>query len=273
MGFSESGRTLQQRLADEAGTPFLVARDPAGRAGFFADGQLAIGARQQAGPVALTVTAERGRVDRPGQRPELREPGYSLASVTADRRIGPAELSVGVSRLDEQATLLGGRFAFAPGGSTSWFADAAIRYDLGAGWETAARYRRGWTAMPGGNGLVTGGRLSTDAWAVDLTRRDAFAAGDRLAFRISQPLRVRSGGYAMEVPVSYDYADLSVGYEARLFSLAPTGREIDFEAAYGIGLLDGAAWLSANAFLRREPGHFEAMPDDIGAAARFTLRF
>jgi hypothetical protein len=88
-----------------------------------------------------------------------------------------------------------------------------------------------------------------------------------------QPLRVRSGGYAMNVPVSYDYATLGVGYEQRLFSLAPTGREIDFEAAYGVPLLAGAGWLGANAFLRREPGHIEAMPDDVGIAARFSLRF
>jgi hypothetical protein len=88
-----------------------------------------------------------------------------------------------------------------------------------------------------------------------------------------QPLRVRSGGYAMNLPVSYDYSDLSVGYALREFSLAPKGREIDFEAAYSIGVLGGAGSLGANTFLRRESGHIEAARDDLGAAIRFTLGF
>ncbi|MGZ8312832.1 MAG: peptidase S8, partial [Allosphingosinicella sp.] len=77
----------------------------------------------------------------------------------------------------------------------------------------------------------------------------------------------------LNAPVGYDYSDLSVDYERRTFSLAPTGREIDLEAAYGVDLLGGAAFVGANAFVRREPGHIQSMPNDIGAAARFSLRF
>ncbi|WP_114952917.1 S8 family peptidase [Sphingosinicella terrae] len=279
LGFSESGRTLQQRLASQSGTPFLVARDPLYRSGFHGDSGVAIGLRQDLGPVALTVTAERGRVYRPDEPvagfagAALREPGYSLAAMTADRRIGRWNLSLGLSRLGEAQTVLGGRFAFAPGGSTSYFADAVAGYRLGADWDARASYRRGWTTMPGGAGLVAGGRLSTDAWSLDLGRSHAFAAGDRLAFRVMQPLRVRGGGYLLNAPVSYDYGDLSVGYERRTFGLAPTGREIDFEAAYGVSLLGGAGYAGVNAFLRREPGHIEAMPNDLGAAMRFSLSF
>ncbi len=86
-----------------------------------------------------------------------------------------------------------------------------------------------------------------------------------------QPLRVRSGGLDLNMPVSYDYSDGSVGYERRFFNLSPTGREIDVEAAYGLGLWRGH--LSANAFLRREPGHIEALGDDLGGAIRLTLGF
>ena len=64
-----------------------------------------------------------------------------------------------------------------------------------------------------------------------------------------------------------------MGYERRTYSLAPTGREIDLEAAYGMSLLGGAGFLGANAFLRRQPGHIEAMPDDVGAAMRLSLSF
>ena len=160
-----------------------------------------------------------------------------------------------------------------PAGSTSWFLDAGISYAIGGGWETRASYRYGHTSLPGSSGLVAGGSLATDAWSFDLGRTGAFTAGDRIAFRVMQPLRVRSGGYAINAPVSYDYSDLSVGYGRQIYSLAPTGREIDFEAAYGIDLLDGAAYLGANAFLRRQPGHIGALQDDVGAAMRFNLRF
>ena len=82
-------------------------------------------------------------------------------------------------------------------------------------------------------------------------------------------MRVRSGGFDINLPVSYDYSDGSVGYELRFFNLAPSGREIDLEAAYGTRLWGGN--LTANAFVRREPGHVEAIGSDYGAAIRFTL--
>lgn len=273
LGFSESGRTLQQRLADRAGTPFLVARDPMSRAGFYANSGVAVGARHDLGSVALSVTAERGQVDLPGLRRDARLPGYSLSALTAERRIGRVDLSLAASRLAEDGTVLGGRFAFAPGGATSWFVDAEARYDLGAGWSASGSYRRGWTSMPAAGTFVTGGEVATDAWSVDLARADAFRTGDRLALRVMQPLRVRSGGYLMNVPVSYDYETLTAGYALRTFSLAPTGREIDVEAAYGLAVLRGAAYLSANAFYRREPGHIEDYRSDLGAAVRLSFGF
>ena len=274
MGISESGKTLQQRLTGHYGNAFLVARDPMARTGFHGDRASSLGIRHDLGPVGLTVTGERGEVHRPGiAREAARQPGYSIGSVTLDRRIGPATLSLGASRLDESETVLGGRMSslFGDGGSTSWFFDAGAALGLGGGWRADAAYRRGTTAMPGSAALAAGGSLATDAWSFDIGRTGAFASGDRLAFRVMQPLRVRSGGYRLQVPVSYDYADGSVGYDSRFFNLAPTGREIDFEAAYGKSLWGG--WLSANAFLRLEPGHVEAMRDDVGAAVRFKLGF
>jgi hypothetical protein len=124
--------------------------------------------------------------------------------------------------------------------------------------------------MPGA-GLAEGGRLSTDAWAFDLARKDALFRGDRFAIRVMQPLRVRSGGFDLNLPVSYDYSDGSVGYEQRFFNLAPTGREVDIEAAYGLWLFGGQ--LSANTFVRRQPGHIQAAGADIGAALRFSRGF
>jgi hypothetical protein len=273
MGFSESGRTLQQRLTGHAGNAFLVARDPAARMGFYGDGATALGLRHQIGGFGLTVTGERGEVYRQGPRRELDRPGYSMASATVDRRAGPALLSLGASRMDEQETVLGGSLssAFGTGGATSWFVDGSASFAIGRGWGAFATYRRGWTAMAGRGGLAESGRLTSDAWAFDVGRSNALRPGDRFALRIMQPLRVASGGLALNLPVSYDYSDGSIGYASRFFNLAPTGREIDVEAAYSVRLLTGQ--LSANAFLRKDPGHIAAMRSDVGGALRFNLDF
>jgi hypothetical protein len=274
LGISESGKTLQQRLTGQYQTAFLVARDPMARAGFQGDGASSLGIRHDLGPAGLTVTAERGEVYQQGLlRAGLRQPGYTVGSATLDRKIGPATLTLGATRLDERETVLGGSPSaemFGAGGAASWFADASASVDFGRGWTAYGAYRRGVTSMAGG-GLAQSGRLGTDAWAVDIGKANALRSGDRLALRVMQPLRVRSGGYALQLPVSYDYQTGAVGFDRRFFNLAPTGREIDVEAAYGIGLWGGQ--LSANAFLRREPGHVEAMRDDLGAAIRFSLGF
>jgi hypothetical protein len=272
-GFSESGRALQQRLAGHAQNAFLVARDPMSRAGFFADASNSVGVRHTLGPVGLTVTSERGNVWAEGLKQTVVDPRYSIGSVTADRKIGPATLSLGASRLEEESTVLGGRFdpVLSSAGARSHFLDGTASFELGKGWGAFASYRRGWTSLPGTGGLVNEGRLSTDAWAFDVSRRNAFFGGDKLALRVMQPLRVRSGGLNLLVPGSYDYSTLSVGYEDRFLNLAPKGREMDFETAYSMGLLGGD--LGLNAFYRNDPGHIEAVKSDVGGAIRFTLGF
>jgi hypothetical protein len=272
-GFSESGRALQQRLSGQSQNAFLVARDPMTRSGFQADGVNSMGVRHNLGPVGLTVTGETGKVWNQGIKQALGEPGYRTSSATLDRKIGRATLSLGASRLDEESTVLGGRFdsIFTGAGAASHFIDSNASYDLGSGWGAFASYRRGWTSLPGSGGIVQTGRLSTDAWAFDLAKAGAFTAGDKLALRVMQPLRVRSGGFNLSVPTSYDYATLTAGFENRFLGLAPSGREIDFEAAYSRRFLGGD--LGLNAFYRKDPGHIQAMKDDVGGAIRYTLGF
>jgi hypothetical protein len=272
-GFSESGRSLQQRLAGQSQNAFLVARDPLDRMGFYGDSGASLGIRQSVGGFGFTATSERGEVYRPGLDRAIRQTGYSIGAFSLDRRFGPANLTFGASRLREERTVLGGQLSgtLTAAGATSWFADATASLDLGRGWGAFATYRRGWTSLGGTGGLAKGGRLSSDAWALDLSKRGALFGGDRFALRVTQPLRVRSGGLNLRVPISYDYATLEAGYESRFFNLAPTGREVDFEAAYGVPLLGGE--LSGNVFARRQPGHIAAMDADLGAAIRFTLGF
>lgn len=276
LGLSESARTLQQRLTGEDAPFFLAATDPLNRMGFYARAPLSVGVRHDLGGLAVTMTGEQGWIDdtaSPALVRDTRQDRYLLNAMTVTRRIGPATLSVGAMRLAEGATVLGGHLALSPGGATSWFTDIALRAGLGGGWQARAGYRRGWTAMSGRSALVAAGRLATDAWAADIERRSIFASGDRLAFRIAQPLGVRRGGYRLNVPVSYSHADGQVGYETRLYGLAPRSREIDLEAAYSMPLLGGAGLLGANAFMRRNAGHVATAPTDLGAAIRLSFGF
>ena len=276
IGLAESGKTLERRLTGHYKDAFLVARDPMSRVGFQDDAAGSFGARRRLGRIGLTVTAERGEVFQPGFDRSVVQPRYQIGALSLDRRFGRVRLSLGASRLEEEATVLGARFSptIGVGGGTTWFADAGASFDLGRGWDAHAAYRRGWTTTAGaGGGLAQGGRMVTDAWALDLGKSGALRPGDRFALRLMQPLRVRSGGLDLRVPVSYSYDTLSAGYEDRFFNLAPTGREIDLEAAYGFDLLGGAGHLSANAFVRRDPDNVAAIKDDLGAAIRFTLGF
>ena len=272
-GFSQSSQALQQQLSDYSGSAFLIATDPMVRAGLNANVASSVAFRHDFGPVAMTATGERGKLyDRalPGQSPEHLD--YSLTGITAERQIGGLSLSVGASQLREAMTVLGGRFSslFSSGGSRTTFVDATGHMDIGSGWQAFASYRHGWTRMANASGLADKGRFTTDAYAFDVSKSEALAAGDKLAFRVMQPLRVTSGGLDLTLPASYDYATGETGFEQRRFSLAPSGREIDYEVAYGRGLWGG--FFDFNAFVRTDPGHIAAMKPDIGAAIRFTAR-
>ena len=268
MGFSEGAKALEKRLAGVADAPFMIARDPQATPGFDGRRGDALAVRHQLGRVGLTLSGERGRVED-NRRLLPQSSGFSTSTLTADTAVGPARLSVSASRMREDSTVLGGRFNASLGapGATSWFVDSAAIVGLGNGWQGTARYRRGWT----GFGSEGAGRLSTDAFAFDLAKAGLLTAGDRLGFRVSQPLRVRSGGLGVMLPVSYDYATLGTEYALTRINLAPEGREVDLEASYRLPAAGG--WLGANAFMRRQPGHIRAAEDDIGAAIQFTLGF
>jgi hypothetical protein len=272
LGFSQSGRALQQQLAGQEGNAFLVARDPLTRTGFHPGTDASFAFRHDLGPVAVTAVSERGKVHNPGLQQMLGQPGYSISSMMLDRTIGRARLSFGASQLKEEKTVLGSHFSsvFSSSGSSSIFLDGTGSLNLARGWGLLASYRRGWTSMPGTGALADKGRLATEAFAFDLSKAGIFAAGDKLAVRAMQPLRVSSGGFDLNVPASYDYATGKTGYEHRFFNLAPTGREIDFELAYGFGLMGG--YFDFNTFVRTDPGHVAGMQNDLGAAIRFSLK-
>jgi hypothetical protein len=125
--------------------------------------------------------------------------------------------------------------------------------------------RRGWTSF-------AGGRFTTGAYAMDVAASDLLADGDRFGLRLSQPLRIDGGGFAMSLPTSFDYAGMTPGYSIVRSSMVPRGRELDAELSYGRRWLANG-WIGGNLFYRRQPGHVQAAAPDAGAAIRFSIGF
>lgn len=278
-GFSQSGDSVGAQLSGRTRPAFLVADSVFGRRGFASAPAISFALRHRVGETGLTLFGESGdALSRPEDgRQRLDEPdrrtGYSIAGLAADRRFGRLRIDASASYIGEDETILGARFAngFGNPGSRSIFADFGARYDAGRGWTFAADARHGWTIADATAGLIDGGTIRSFALSADASREGIFGADDRLSLRIAQPLRVYAGGLDLTLPTSYDYATLNPDYSAAFFNLAPDGREIDAEAAYGRALWGG--WLSGNFFYRRDPGHIAATPDDYGAAMRFSLGF
>jgi hypothetical protein len=266
-GFTEGAKAMERRLQQVSSGAFLVARDVVGEPGFTAKRNGSVALRHRLGTFGVTVSAERGDVWSDVRTSATGSP-YSLASVAVDRTLGPVRLGLGLSRVDEKESLLGGRMgsALGGGGSSSLFVDAEARGEFGSGWSAAATARRGWTGF-------NAGRFQSGAYGVDLGKAGVFGSRDRFGIRIAQPLRIEKGGFGMLLPTGYDYATQSAMMSYSTFSLAPKGREVDGELSYGSLLLGDRAWFGGNLFYRRDPGHISSGPDDVGGALRFSLDF
>ena len=142
---------------------------------------------------------------------------------------------------------------------------------MGDGWRLGGAVRQGWTRADRGEVIGAGSAFVSRGWSADLTKQGVLGRFDSLGLRVSQPLRVESGGLNLTLPVAYDYKSLAATYDTRMLALAPQGREIDTELAWHGLLLGGDA--SASLFYRTDPGHFATLPDDKGVAVKWSRRF
>ena len=135
-GIAEGAKALERDLSGAAAGAFLVARDTSADPGFAARRGSSIALRRDLGrTVGLTLSAETGEVVRDRRSGDLDMP-YRLATASVDKRLGSRTwLSLGMTRLDEQRSLLGGRMSdlLGGGGSASWFVDGEARRGLGEG--------------------------------------------------------------------------------------------------------------------------------------------
>jgi hypothetical protein len=199
--------------------------------------------------------------------------GMSRFAVSVDRHVGDLETAFSASWLNEDRTVLGARLhdAFGTGGADSLFLDARAAWPVSGNWRIGAAWRHGFTHARTGGLVAPGSRLASNAWSLDMQRSNLFASGDTLALRISQPLRVQSGGLNLDLPVSYSYDTLTATNGISVLNLSPKGREVTGEIAWRGPLWSGAA--SASLFYRRNPGHYANAPDDRGVAVSWKVGF
>src|SRR6185369_5785501 len=239
LGFAEGAKAMERRLSGANAGSFLIASDIAGNPGFSAKRNGSVAVRRQFGSVGVTMAGETGNV---WQEVKTSATGsqYRFASIAADRSFGSNWVSLGMSRLEEKQSLLGGRMSdvLGGGGATTLFLDAEARHNFGGGWTSTLTARHGWTGF-------AAGKFQTGAYAVDIAKSGVLSSRDSLGFRLSQPLRVEHGGFAMLLPTSYDYATLTATDTLSRMSLRPSGREMDAELSYGRTLIGDNAWLGA----------------------------
>jgi hypothetical protein len=265
-GIGHGAKQLERQLMNAEGGAFLVARDVGGDPGFQARTGTSLAIRRDLGFAGATFASEQGEVWH-DVKIDFDEAPYRWTSLTLDRRFGTDSwASVGLGRLEEKDTLLGGRLGslYGSGGSSSLFMDIAARHNLGSGWSATVAGRRGWTEF-------SSGKFTTAAYSFDLAKYGLFRSADRFGIRIAQPLRVESGGVSMLLPTGYSYDTGLATSSMRQLRFTPSGREIDGELSYSAGV--GRGWLGANLFARRHPGHVASADADIGAAIRYSLGF
>jgi hypothetical protein len=279
-GFAQGGAALTAQLVGRADPAFLVAQDPVRTQGFDSSIVGSSAVRQQFGTLGLTAAIENGQVltrdgdAMPALQDRYRRFGYTRTAIALDRRFGGLNLGLTGSRLAEQDTMLGAHFGDALGATraTSWFIDAVARFEAGGGWSLGGSLRQGWTWADVRGGLSGSGLIRTNAFAADIGKDRVFGRSDSFGLRIAQPLRVARGGIDLRLPTGYDYDTLAVSdWTTQRLNLAPTGREIDIEARYALPVWGGA--LQSNLFWRRNPGNFAMLPNDVGAAMRYSLGF
>lgn len=279
-GFRRNASGLIAQMQGARAPAFLVAPTPTSERGFTGQVKSALAVRREISGFGLTASAESGAAQLDSDKSRLDDLTgvdreryrFSGLGLALDRQIGAASLSIAANWLSEGNTILGSRFVDTIGarGAQSWFVDGRAGYDMGNGWRAGASWRQGWTQVDRAS-LVTGGTLKTSSFSADISKAGLFSGSDQIAFRFAQPLRVSSGGLNLNLPVGYSYETLQTEFGQRTLNLAPEGRELVSELAYATPLWGG--YLNTNLFWRQEPGHFEALNDDFGAAVRFQLKF
>ena len=262
-GFGSGTSTLRAHVTRPKDNGFMLSNGASTKLGFDVRNPGSAMLAKKHGGWTISVAGEHGRV-RSTERLQFAA-GYSLIELSVDRAVARGYMRMGLSRVDESRTALGGwiNSVFAKPGSRTWITDAEFEQKLGRGWSLGGAFRLGRTAF-------ANGQFDTSAFSFDVAKADVFGRGDTLAIRLSQPPRIERGSIGIVLPVSWDYESHESTSAMRQLTLAPSGRELSVEAGYLLNLPGG--WLSLNAYGRRNPGHVKKSGGDLGLAIRADLK-
>lgn len=279
-GYRERADGLAAQLQGQAQPAFLVAPAAAGDMTGSERPDAAFALRRRLGPWGVTLSSQLGEVmsgaalRRAAELTDRRlEGAVSTHGLALDRRFGTLDAAVGLTWQGEAQTLLGGRFheAFGLAGADTVFLDARAGWQLAPRWRLGLAWREGFTRARAAGLVADGTKMESRAWALDLTREGVFGLSDSLGVRVSQPLRIEAGALNLALPVAWSYDSLAATYGVERLALAPQGRELVGELAWQSRLLGGNG--AASLFYRRDPGHYEQVPDDRGVALRWAGKF
>lgn len=280
VAYAQGAGGLTAQLQGQDRPAFRIAPAPDADDGFIQKSDFALALHHQMGGWGVTLFAEQGDALLEGARQLTILPGVEreqrpVASfgMALDRNLAGLDASLGLSWMAESDTVLGGYFhpALGASGADTAFLDASMRGEFAPGWSVGGAFRQGVTKPHSSAILAGSSRLYSNAWSLDLSRKGVMGAHDWLGLRISQPLRVESGGLNLLLPVGYDYATESPEYGLRRLNLAPQGREMMGELAWQGPTLWG--WGAASLFYRHQPGHYADQPADMGVLLRWNADF
>ena len=214
--------------------------------------------------VSVYALGEQGSIQRV---PKTGEPSaYTNFSAAAFYTSRAGQASAAINQIRETSSLLGSNLiqAFGANRSTSRYVDVGITRFLSRRFNLSANLRVGRTH-------TTAGDLKTRAFSVEFSGSRLLNNHDNIMVSVSQPLRVEAGLLSTYLPVSWDYSAQQAEINRVDFNLAPSGRELKTEIAYGQYFDSGN--IIINAYVRRQPHHIATQSADVGVSLRSRLSF
>jgi len=242
-----TGLSLRDALAPyDAGDPFTVAsltgafRPMVGTGrGPFATARFAV---NDATGVAFGVSGEQVRATY-ADAPFAPNDWSQAAVIKLDHENGRSRFDLELGGLMQSGGVLGtlaaGGLALSDQAATGW-ASATAERALGERWSLKASLTLAAAGVqqPGSSLIDSVGPVYATSLSLGVGGKDVFARGDGLAFVVGQPLRVEQAPVTLVTGAGRDWTTGAVTMATRQSSLAPSGRELDFETAYRFALAD-----------------------------------
>ncbi len=218
-----------------------------------------------------------GRSQQEWQEYSLKSDSYVMMARVEHQFFPSANMGFDLGLMNENGSVLGslsdGAISLGQGASTA-FVNARFDMAFARNFNFFTRASYGMTNVRAADlSLVEQiDSLTSGSFSIGITANSLLQKGDSLSFAVSQPLRVMSGQANLSYVASRNYQTDSLSFISSQVSLAPTGREIDFELAYRIVNLFGAQ-VDFNILHQINPNHNRENPDNTGILIRFGSVF